>query len=107
MKNAKKHVASDPPTAKGLSQLVIQFIEMQETYLGRKAKNAPLVRLPVRLFYDFSTKGDGGSLCNILLAMYKYKTDQGWRRFDKGRGVKDKAFWRSFLCCHSNFSFCF
>ena len=50
MKNAKKHVASDPPTAKGLSQLVIQFIEMQETYLGRKAKKAPFPRLPCQLF---------------------------------------------------------
>merc|ERR1719410_2471189 len=91
MKNAKKHVASDPPTAKGLSQLVIQFIEMQETYLGRKAKNAPLVRLPVRLFYDFSTKGDGGSLCNILSALYKYKSDQGWRRFDLGSPSRKDA----------------
>ena len=41
MKNAKKHVASDPPTAKSLSQLMIQFIKTQETYVGRKAKKAP------------------------------------------------------------------
>ena len=45
LKNAKKHVASDPPTGKSLSQLLQQFIELQETYLGRKAKNPPLVRL--------------------------------------------------------------
>jgi len=91
LKNAKKHVASDPPTGKSLSQLLQQFIELQETYLGRKAKNPPLVRLPVRLFYDFTTKGDGGSLCTILLAMYKYKTEQGWRRFDFGSPSRKDA----------------
>ena len=81
LKNAKKHVASDPPTGKSLALLLSQFIELQETSLGRKAKNPPLVRLPVRLFYDFTTKGEGGSLCTILLCMYKYKTEQGWRRW--------------------------
>lgn len=30
LKNGKKHVASDPPTGKSLSQLVQQFIELQE-----------------------------------------------------------------------------
>ena len=50
MKYVKKYVASDPPTAKSLSQLMIQFIEMQETYLGRKAKKAPFPRLPCQLF---------------------------------------------------------
>merc|ERR1712130_210089 len=79
MKNAKKDVASEPPTAKSLSQLVQQFIQLQEDHLGRKAKNPPFSRLPVRLFYDFSPSG---SLCHILKALYRFKTDQGWRRFD-------------------------
>jgi len=79
MKHAKKHVASEPPTGKGLSQLVQQFLQLQEEHLGRRVKNPPFIRLPMRLFYDFS---QGGSLCHILSSMYKYKTEQGWRRFD-------------------------
>ena len=67
MKNAKKvrqkivaekpnypftfqHVASEPPTAKSLAQLVQQFIQLQEEHLGRKAKNPPFTRLPVCSF---------------------------------------------------------
>jgi len=79
MKNGKKHVASDPPTASILSKLVQEFLQLQEDYLGRAAKNPPFTRLPVRLFYDLTT---AGSLCHIFLAMYKYKNEQGWRRFD-------------------------
>ena len=33
----------------------------------------------MRYFLDFQP---GGSLCHFLMAMYKYKFDQGWRRFD-------------------------
>ena len=33
----------------------------------------------VRYFYDFTPEG---SLWHILSAMYKFKFDQGWRRFD-------------------------
>ena len=80
MKKKFQHVASDPPTAKGLSQLVQQFIQLQEDALGRGAKNPPpATRLPMYLFYDLSP---GGSLCHIFAAMYKFKTEQGWRRFD-------------------------
>jgi len=78
-KSAKKHVASDPPTAKSLSQLVQQFIQLQEDSLGKGAKNPPATRLPMILFYDLSP---GGSLCHIFASMYKFKTEQGWRRFD-------------------------
>ena len=38
MKDAKKYVASDPPTAKSLSQLMIQFIEMQRLILGERPR---------------------------------------------------------------------
>jgi len=79
MKNAKKHVTSDPPTAKSLSQLIQQFIQLQEDCLGKGAKNPPFTRLPVFMFYDLSP---GGTLSHILSSMYKYKTEQGWRRFD-------------------------
>ena len=33
----------------------------------------------MRFFLDFQP---AGSLCHVLLAMYKYKFEQGWRRFD-------------------------
>ena len=65
-----QHVASDPPTSTSLSKLVQEFLQLQEDYLGRAAKNPPFTRLPVRLFYDLTTNG---SLCNIFLAMYKYR----------------------------------
>ena len=47
-----------------------EFLQLQEDYLGRAAKNPPFTRLPVRLFYDLTTNG---SLCHIFLAMYKYR----------------------------------
>lgn len=77
-KNAKKHVQSDPPTAKSLSQLISQVIQFQEDHLGKGAKNE-LMRIPTRYFYNFLPDGP---LCRILAAMYKFKSDQGWRRFD-------------------------
>jgi len=79
MKNAKKHVASDPPTAQSLSKLIQDFIQLQEDQLGRNSKNPPFTRLPVRLFYDLSPNG---SLCFILQAMYKSRSEQGHRKFD-------------------------
>lgn len=33
----------------------------------------------MKLFLDFQPNG---SLCHILAAVYKFKSDQGWRRFD-------------------------
>jgi SWI/SNF related-matrix-associated actin-dependent regulator of chromatin subfamily C len=33
----------------------------------------------IRYFLDFTPEG---SLCHILAAMYKFKFEQGWRRFD-------------------------
>ena len=65
-----QHVASDPPTSSSLCKLVQEFLQLQEDYLGRAAKNPPFTRRPVRLFYDMTTNG---SLCHILLAMYKYR----------------------------------
>merc|ERR1711874_391615 len=78
-KHAKKHVQSDPPTAKSLAQLVSQMIQFQEDYLGMKVNNPPFTRLPIRHFLDFTPDGP---LCHILSAMYQFKNEQGWRRFD-------------------------
>ncbi|KAG8229461.1 hypothetical protein J437_LFUL005566 [Ladona fulva] len=104
LKNCKKYVQTDPPTNKGLASLVIQLIQFQEDNLGKNVTKPPLTRLPVstslskkheilkrglglngvflfqmRCFLDFKP---GGPLCHILATVYKFKTDQGWRRFD-------------------------
>ncbi|XP_063222467.1 SWI/SNF complex subunit SMARCC2 isoform X2 [Bacillus rossius redtenbacheri] len=78
-KNCKKYVQTDPPTSKGLSTLVIQLIQFQEDNLGKNVSKPPLCRLPMRCFLDFKP---GGALCHILATVYKFKSDQGWRRFD-------------------------
>ncbi|KAG1681219.1 SWI/SNF complex subunit SMARCC2 [Nymphon striatum] len=78
-KNCKKYTQAEPPTNKGLSNLVIQLIQFQEEAFGKNVSKPPLTRLPMRCFMDFKT---GGSLCHILAAVYKFKSDQGWRRFD-------------------------
>lgn len=78
-KNCKKYVQTDPPTSKGLAALVIQLIQFQEDNLGKNVSKPPLTRLPMRCFLDFKP---GGALCHILATVYKFKSDQGWRRFD-------------------------
>merc|ERR1711963_707986 len=87
-KHAKKHVQSDPPTAKSLAQLVSQMIQFQEDYLGKNAKNPPFTRLPIRHFLDFTPEGP---LCHILSAMYQFKNEQGWRRFDLSSPSRKEA----------------
>lgn len=80
MKNCKKHVQADPPTNKTLSALIIQLIQFQEDNLGKNCnKPPPLTRLPMKCFMDFKP---GGALCHILATVYKFKNEQGWRRFD-------------------------
>lgn len=37
----------------------------------------------VKLFMDFKP---GGALCHMLATAYKFKTEQGWRRFDLHSG---------------------
>ncbi|CAG2173906.1 unnamed protein product [Oppiella nova] len=78
-KNCKKLIQADPPTNKSLSTLVIQLIQFQEDTFGRTVVKPPLTRLPMKCFMDF--KG-GGGLCRILESVFKFKSDQGWRRFD-------------------------
>lgn len=78
-KTCKKYIQADPPTAKGLATLVNQLIQFQEDAFGRTVSKPPLTRLPMRCFLDFRP---GGSLCHILASVYKFKSEQGWRRFD-------------------------
>ncbi|XP_050780606.1 SWI/SNF complex subunit SMARCC2 isoform X7 [Gopherus flavomarginatus] len=78
-KNYKKYIQAEPPTNKSLSSLVVQLLQFQEEVFGKHVSNAPLTKLPIKCFLDFKA---GGSLCHILAAAYKFKSDQGWRRFD-------------------------
>lgn len=78
-KNCKKYTQAEPPTNKGLASLVIQLIQFQEDAFGKNVSKPPLTRLPMKCFLDFRP---GGSLCHILAAVYKFKGEQGWRRFD-------------------------
>ncbi|XP_060723276.1 SWI/SNF complex subunit SMARCC2 isoform X2 [Tachysurus vachellii] len=78
-KNYKKYIQAEPPTNKSLSSLVVQLLQFQEEVFGRHVSNPPLTKLPMKSFLDFKA---GGALCHILAAAYKFKSDQGWRRFD-------------------------
>ncbi|XP_022082605.1 SWI/SNF complex subunit SMARCC2-like isoform X2 [Acanthaster planci] len=78
-RNCKKWIQAEPPTNKGLASLLAQLVQFQEDAFGRHVSNPALTRLPMRCFMDFKS---GGGLCNILMAVYKFKSDQGWRRFD-------------------------
>ncbi|CAB1315014.1 unnamed protein product [Coregonus sp. 'balchen'] len=73
------YIQAEPPTNKSLSSLVVQLLQFQEEVFGRHVSNPPLTRLPMKSFLDFKS---GGALCHILAAAYKFKSDQGWRRFD-------------------------
>ncbi|CAH2054423.1 unnamed protein product, partial [Iphiclides podalirius] len=78
-KNCKKHVQTDPPTKEGLAQLVVQLIQYQENKLGKNASDPPFLRLPMKVFMDLKP---GGSLCTVLATMFRFKSEQRWRKFD-------------------------
>ncbi|XP_032414037.1 SWI/SNF complex subunit SMARCC1 isoform X1 [Xiphophorus hellerii] len=78
-KHYKKHVQNDSPSSKSLAGLVVQLLQFQEDAFGRRVNNPPLTKLPAKCFLDFKA---GGTLCHILGSVYKYKSEQGWRRFD-------------------------
>ena len=59
-----------------LAQTLIQF---QEDAFGKNVVKPPLTRLPMKCFLDYKS---GGGLCRILESSFKFKSDQGWRRFD-------------------------
>ncbi|KAJ3597349.1 hypothetical protein NHX12_000877 [Muraenolepis orangiensis] len=68
-KHYKKHVQNDSPSSKSLAGLVVQLLQFQEDAFGRRTKS----------FLDLKA---GGALCHILGSVYKFKSEQGWRRFD-------------------------
>ncbi|XP_070535822.1 LOW QUALITY PROTEIN: SWI/SNF complex subunit SMARCC2-like [Ptychodera flava] len=78
-KNCKKYTQMEPPTNKSLASLVAQLVQFQEDNFGRHVSKPALTRLPMKCFMDFKP---GGGLCHTLSAVYKFKSDQGWRRFD-------------------------
>ncbi|XP_048058192.1 SWI/SNF complex subunit SMARCC1b isoform X1 [Megalobrama amblycephala] len=78
-KHYKKYVQTDAPSSKSLSGLVIQLLQFQEDTFGRRANNPSFTKLPVKCFQDLRP---GSALCHILGSVYKFKTEQGWRRFD-------------------------
>ncbi|XP_026332179.1 SWI/SNF complex subunit SMARCC2 isoform X2 [Hyposmocoma kahamanoa] len=78
-KNCKKHVQTDPPTKEGLAQLVIQLIQYQENKLGKNASDPPFLRLPMKVFMDMKPSG---GLCVVLATMFRFKSEQRWRKFD-------------------------
>ncbi|XP_055067000.1 SWI/SNF complex subunit SMARCC1 isoform X1 [Misgurnus anguillicaudatus] len=78
-KHYKKYVQTDSPTCKSLAALVVQLLQFQEDAFGRRVSNPALTKLPAKSFLDFKP---GGALCHILGSAYKFKSEQGWRRFD-------------------------
>ncbi|KYO33298.1 hypothetical protein Y1Q_0002511 [Alligator mississippiensis] len=78
-KHYKKYVQADAPTNKTLAGLVVQLLQFQEDAFGKHVTNPAFTKLPAKCFLDFKA---GGTLCHVLGAAYKYKNEQGWRRFD-------------------------
>ncbi|XP_028846384.1 SWI/SNF complex subunit SMARCC1-like isoform X1 [Denticeps clupeoides] len=78
-KHYKKYVQTDDPPGSALAGLVQQLLHFQEEAFGRRATSPALTKLPMKCFLDMSP---GGALCHILGSAYRFKTDQGWRRFD-------------------------
>uniref|UniRef100_A0A803T6X1 SWI/SNF related, matrix associated, actin dependent regulator of chromatin subfamily c member 1 n=1 Tax=Anolis carolinensis TaxID=28377 RepID=A0A803T6X1_ANOCA len=64
---------------KTLAGLVMQLLQFQEDAFGKHVANPAFTKFPAKCFMDFKA---GGTLCHILGAAYKYKNEQGWRRFD-------------------------
>ncbi|XP_015592128.1 SWI/SNF complex subunit SMARCC2 isoform X2 [Cephus cinctus] len=89
LKNCKKYVQTDPPTNKSLATLVVQLLQFQEDNLGKNVSKPPMTRLPMKCFLDFKP---GGGLCHILSTAFRFKQEQGWRRFDFQSGSRmDRA----------------
>uniref|UniRef100_A0A8C4DE22 SWI/SNF complex subunit SMARCC1 n=1 Tax=Dicentrarchus labrax TaxID=13489 RepID=A0A8C4DE22_DICLA len=78
-KHYKKYVQNDSPSSKSLAGLVVQLLQFQEDAFGRRVNNPALTKLPAKCFLDFKA---AGALCHILGSVYKFKSEQGWRRFD-------------------------
>ncbi|XP_065666674.1 SWI/SNF complex subunit SMARCC2 isoform X3 [Hydra vulgaris] len=79
LRNSKSFAQGEPPNAKGLCELIKQLVQYQEDAFGKNTSNPPLTRLPIKVFMDYSPEG---SLCHLLSCAFKFKVNQGWRRFD-------------------------
>ncbi|KAK1341035.1 hypothetical protein QTO34_017436, partial [Cnephaeus nilssonii] len=66
-----------PPTSPCLAWLYSCYNFRKKFLANMSASTA--TKLPIKCFLDFKA---GGSLCHILAAAYKFKSDQGWRRYD-------------------------
>ncbi|XP_047460530.1 SWI/SNF complex subunit SMARCC1b [Mugil cephalus] len=78
-KHHKKHVLVDAPSCQTLAAVTLQLLHFQEDAFGRQATSPALTKLPAQCFLDLRS---GGGLCHILGTAYKFKAEQGWRRFD-------------------------
>ncbi|XP_014898473.1 SWI/SNF complex subunit SMARCC1b [Poecilia latipinna] len=78
-KHYKKYVLVDAPSCQVLAAVTLQLLQFQEDAFGRQAPNPALTKLPAHCFLDLQP---GGGLCHILGTAYKFKVEQGWRRFD-------------------------
>ncbi|KAL6099900.1 uncharacterized protein ACO6RY_01621 [Pungitius sinensis] len=78
-KHYKKYVLVDAPSCQALAGMTLQLLQFQEDAFGRQATGPALTKLPTQCFLDLRP---GGGLCHILGTAYKFKAEQGWRRFD-------------------------
>ncbi|XP_013861090.1 SWI/SNF complex subunit SMARCC1b isoform X2 [Austrofundulus limnaeus] len=78
-KHYKKYLLVDAPSCQALAALTLQLLQFQEDVFGRHANNPALTKLPAHCFMDLRP---GGGLCHVLGTAYKFKVEQGWRRFD-------------------------
>ncbi|XP_045897699.1 SWI/SNF complex subunit SMARCC1-like [Micropterus dolomieu] len=78
-KHYKKFVLVDAPSCQALAAVTLQLLKFQEETFGRQAASPALTKLPAQCFLDLRP---GGGLCHILGTAYKFKAEQGWRRFD-------------------------
>uniref|UniRef100_A0A8C3GBM5 SWI/SNF related BAF chromatin remodeling complex subunit C1b n=1 Tax=Cyclopterus lumpus TaxID=8103 RepID=A0A8C3GBM5_CYCLU len=78
-KHYKKYVLVDAPSCQALAGVTLQLLQFQEDAFGRQATSPALTKLPAQCFLDLRP---GGGLCHILGSAYKFKAEQGWRRFD-------------------------
>ncbi|XP_028289577.1 SWI/SNF complex subunit SMARCC1b [Parambassis ranga] len=78
-KHYKKYLLVDAPSCQALAAVTLQLLQFQEDAFGRQAPSPALTKLPAQCFLDLRP---GGGLCHILGMAYKFKVEQGWRRFD-------------------------
>ncbi|CAD5122760.1 DgyrCDS11168 [Dimorphilus gyrociliatus] len=84
-KKAKKYITGESTTNKSLSSLLHQFIQFQEDNFGKNASKPLMTKLPMKYWLDFKS---GGAACCLFTAAFKFKFDQGWKKFDLGTASK-------------------